>query len=86
MAHLQKEMGTTEYIQVYQSVHEEVIQKRRDRKTQKAIMAVQDPKMRAAEKQKKTALKVKARKRKAEEFANKKIKYSHSIKSKAERI
>jgi U3 small nucleolar RNA-associated protein 20 len=82
MSLLQKETGTTEYISVYQSVHEQVQNARRDRKAQRAIRAVSNPKAHAIEKQKKTLAKINARKRKANEFASKKLKQGHSSKLK----
>lgn len=82
MALLQKETGTTEYVRVYQSVHEHIIEQRRERRNQRVIQAVADPKARALERMKKTAAKQSARKRKAQEFSSRKIKQSHSTKLK----
>lgn len=72
LALLQKESGTTEYLSVYQSVHERIIDQRRERKRVRAVQAITDPKLAAQIKQKKTLQKINARKRKAQEFAIKK--------------
>jgi hypothetical protein len=72
LALLQKECGTTEYLAIYQSVHERIIEQRRERKRLRSVQAVTDPKLAAQIKQKKTLQKLNARKRKAKEFAIKK--------------
>ena len=63
LALLQKESGTTEYLSVYQSVHERIIDQRRERKRVRAVQAITDPKLAAQIKQKKTLQKINARKR-----------------------
>ena len=86
LAALQKETGTTEYVNVYQAVHEKVLQNRREKKTNRAIMAVSDPKKHAIAQMKRSVAKVNARKRKAQDFANKKMKNGHSIKLKKAKV
>jgi U3 small nucleolar RNA-associated protein 20 len=77
---LQKETGTTDYVTVYQEVHERIMQNRREKRTNRAIRAVSDPKAHALDRIKKTTAKVNARKRKSHEFSQKRIKTSHSMK------
>lgn len=78
MALLQKQAGTTEYLEVYQSVHEKIQNSRREKKQQRNMLAITDPKTSAQMKIKKNEMKMKSRKRKAEEFASKKLKMSKS--------
>lgn len=67
LALLQKETGTTEYIEVYQKVHERIQNQRNEKRTKRAIEAVSDPKAHAQYKLKKNTLRANARKRKAKQ-------------------
>ncbi|TPX60594.1 hypothetical protein PhCBS80983_g01757 [Powellomyces hirtus] len=72
--HIRKQVGTTEYLEVYHKVETRILEVRRERKAQRSIQAVVDPEARARRRVQKNDMKRGSRKRKAEEFAAKKIK------------
>ncbi|KAJ3273507.1 U3 snoRNP protein [Terramyces sp. JEL0728] len=76
MSLLQKQAGTTEYLEVYQAVHERIQNTRREKRQQRNMLAITDPKASAQMKIRKNEMKMKSRKRKAQEFASKKLKMS----------
>ncbi|KAJ3120160.1 U3 snoRNP protein [Nowakowskiella sp. JEL0407] len=74
MEFLKQRVGTQEYLNVYEKVHTQVMEVRRDRKQKRVIMNVTDPEASAKRKLQKTEMKRNNRKRKANEFQQKKIK------------
>ena len=81
MGLLQKEAGTSMYVQVYQSVQEKIQEQRRERRENRAVQAITDPKARAQQRLKKNILKQQSRKRKTREFEVRKMKQSISKKA-----
>lgn len=76
MACLQKHIGTTAYVQVYQQVQEHINAVRRDRRSAKAVQAVSDPQASAVRRQQKNDMKRNSRKRKIEKYSVQKGKRS----------
>ncbi|KAJ3024120.1 U3 snoRNP protein [Thoreauomyces humboldtii] len=77
---IRKHVGTVEYLEMYNKVHLRVQEVRRERKAQRSIQAVVDPEARAKRRVQKNDMKRGSRKRKAEEFAQKKVKLGISKK------
>ncbi|KAJ3039093.1 U3 snoRNP protein [Rhizophlyctis rosea] len=71
---LQKYAGTAVYIEVYNRVHSDIVDVRRERKMKRDIQAVVNPEAHAKRRLQKNEMKRSNRKRKAEEFASKKVK------------
>ncbi|KAJ3050202.1 U3 snoRNP protein [Rhizophlyctis rosea] len=80
---LQKHAGTALYIEVYNKVHSHIVDVRRERKMKRDIQAVVDPEARARRRLQKNEMKRSSRKRKAEDFASKKIKMGISKRMKS---
>ncbi|TPX64406.1 hypothetical protein SpCBS45565_g05899 [Spizellomyces sp. 'palustris'] len=66
---IQRQVGTADYLEVYNQVHFRVQTVRQERKMQRSVQAVLDPEARARRKLQKGNMKRTNRKRKAEEFA-----------------
>jgi hypothetical protein len=75
MNDLQKTAGTDLYVSVYQNIHQKATDLRRERKEKRVNINITDPKLRAQQKLKKNILKQKSRKRKHEEYENKKLRF-----------
>jgi hypothetical protein len=71
---LQRESDPNTYVNVYQSIREHVVDKRRERREKKIMQSVIDPQASSRAKIKKNLAKQKQRKRKVQEFAQEKIK------------
>ena len=76
MEHLQKNIGTIAYVELYNKVQRHIEEVRRDRRSQRAIQAVADPEAHARRRIQKNEMKRSSRKRKAESFASSKIRMS----------
>ncbi|KNC97022.1 uncharacterized protein SPPG_07836 [Spizellomyces punctatus DAOM BR117] len=66
---IQRQVGTADYLEVYNQVHFRVQTVRQERRVQRNVQAVLDPEARARRKLQKSNMKRTNRKRKAEEFA-----------------
>lgn len=71
---VQKQIGTAQYLDVYNKVHFRVQAVRQERKAQRSVQAVLDPEGRARRRAQKNDMKRANRKRKADEFASRKVK------------
>jgi U3 small nucleolar RNA-associated protein 20 len=80
MNELQKQAGTTLYVEVYQKVHLKIQELRKERREKRIVRNVTDPKLRAIQRLKKNGLKQASRKRKGEEFENNKLRYGNTKK------
>ncbi|KAJ8331227.1 U3 snoRNP protein [Batrachochytrium dendrobatidis] len=77
----QKQLGTTAYIDMYNTVHLSVEKVRRDRRTQKSIQAVVDPEASSRRRIQKNVMKQASRKRKSEEHSKQRIRTKISRKA-----
>jgi hypothetical protein len=80
LQNLQSQMGTLEYLPIYTKVHDEVRDKRLERKANRVQAAVLNPQQSATSKIKKNQNKVLQRKRKAMEHDHRRMKQMVKIK------
>lgn len=80
MNELQKQAGTTLYVEVYQKVHLKIQELRRERREQRIVRNVTDQKLRAIQKLKKNGLKQASRKRKSDQLEKNKLRYGNTKK------
>ncbi|KAI8920655.1 armadillo-type protein [Entophlyctis helioformis] len=78
---LQKQVGTTPYLDMYNHVHLKVMDVRRERRAHKSIQAVADPEASAKRRVQKNDMKREGRKRKSQEQSMQRLKYRDSKKS-----
>ncbi|KAJ3068143.1 U3 snoRNP protein [Podochytrium sp. JEL0797] len=80
--HLQKAVGITTYLAVYNQIHTQVQSARQDRRTKRKVQVIVDPEAAAKRRLQKNEMKKQGKKRKVEEISKKRVKYENSKKLK----
>ncbi|KAI9336805.1 armadillo-type protein [Obelidium mucronatum] len=80
--HLQKSVGITTYLEIYNKIHSQVQEAREGRRTKRKVQVIVDPEAAAKRRVQKNVMKKNSKKRKIEEMSKKRLKFDNSKRSK----